>query len=373
MQVTLRTKPISKDRQTLFLDIYPPVPHPETGKLTRKVYLGIYLYDKPKNDIEKEHNKSTKKLAENIKAKRQLEIQDNNYGFLKIQTGNNDFLAYFKQLADNYKEKAKGDKTSWISVYNYLNKFTNGNCLMRDITELFILNFKEYLLNVKVSEITKKKLANNTAVGYFNIFKQVIKLASQNNLLEKDFGINIKTIKKVETKREYLTFDELKLLAKTDCELPFLKNASIFSGLTGLRYSDIEKLTWQEIQGNEKDEYVIRFTQKKTQGVETQQISLDAVKLLGERKEPTIKVFPELIYSAWQNQKLQDWVYSAGIMRKITFHSFRHTYATTLLTLGTEIYTVSKMLGHKDIHTTQIYAKIIDQTKRVAANKMTLD
>ncbi len=372
MQVTLRTKPISKDRQTLFLDIYPPVPHPETGKLTRKIYLGLYLFDKPKTDLDKQHNKETKKLAENIKAKRLLEIQDNNFGFLKVQTGNNDFLAYFKQLADKYKEKGKGDKTNWISVYNYLNKFTNENCLMRDVTEIFVSNFKEYLLNVKIEETSIKKLANNTAVGYFNIFKQIVKTAFKNNLIDKDFSANIKTIKKTESERQYLSYEELKLIAKTDCDLPFVKKAALFSALTGLRYSDIEKLTWQEIQGNEIDEYVIRFTQKKTQGVETQPISLEAFKLLGERKEPTLKVFPDLVYSAWQNQKIQDWMYRAGIMKKITFHSFRHTYATTLLTLGTDIYTVSKMLGHRDIHTTQIYAKIIDKTKRTAANKISL-
>ena len=63
----------------------------------------------------------------------------------------------------------------------------------------------------------------------------------------------------------------------------------------------------------------------------------------------------------------------AGITKNITFHCARHTYATLQLTLGTDIYTVSKLLGHKELRTTQIYAKVIDDKKKEAANKIKLD
>ena len=64
--------------------------------------------------------------------------------------------------------------------------------------------------------------------------------------------------------------------------------------------------------------------------------------------------------NAWSNLKLQQWMLNAGITKNITFHCARHTYATLQLTLGTDIYTVSKLLGHKELRTTQIYAKVID-------------
>jgi len=102
-------------------------------------------------------------------------------------------------------------------------------------------------------------------------------------------------------------------------------------------------------------------------------ISEQAFQLLGERKEPSVKVFEGLKYSAWLNQQLTKWLYKAGITKEITFHCFRHTYATLQLSMGTDIYTVSKMLGHRDLKTTQVYAKIISQTKRDAANKIHLD
>lgn len=372
MQVTVRQRPMTKGRQSLYLDFYPAIPHPETGKPTRREYLGLYIWDKPTSAIDKTHNKETLALAKNIQAKRQLSIQADDYGFLKLDNGGSDFLAYFKGLADKHKEKGGGDKNNWQSVYNHLSNFTGKQCQVKDITEHFCKDFKEYILNASPLAETKDKLANNSAVGYFNIFKRSIKDAYKEKLLSEDFALNVPPIKKTETKREFLTLDELQLLAKTDCDLPILKNAALFSALTGLRYSDVEKLTWQDIQGTDKDGYFIRFTQKKTKGVETMPISHDAYNLLGKRNAANDKTFPNMLYSAWQNQKIQEWVYRAGIYRKITFHSFRHTFATLQLTLGTDLYTISKLLGHKSINTTQIYAKIIDKTKRDAVNKIQL-
>lgn len=85
------------------------------------------------------------------------------------------------------------------------------------------------------------------------------------------------------------------------------------------------------------------------------------------------EVFKGLIYSAWVNLHLTKWLFKAGITKDITFHCFRHTFATLQLSKGTDIYTVSKMLGHRDLKTTQVYAKIISQTKRDAADKIKLD
>ena len=117
---------------------------------------------------------------------------------------------------------------------------------------------------------------------------------------------------------------------------------------------------------------------------------------MGERGEPSKTVFHARHYSAWENVKLKRWLIAAGITKDITFHSFRHTFATlqlsegitvftktgeyfrhTFATLqlseGMDIFTVSKMLGHKDLKTTQINAKVVDEKKRAAADKIKLD
>jgi integrase len=123
-------------------------------------------------------------------------------------------------------------------------------------------------------------------------------------------------------------------------------------------------MIWQEVIYSEAEKrWKIHFTQKKTKGVEYHPISDEAYKLLGKRKEPTDKIFRGLRYSAWNNHLLQEWIKSAGINKKITFHAARHTYACLLLSSGGDIYTISSLLGHRDLKTTQHYAKIINTTK----------
>lgn len=152
-----------------------------------------------------------------------------------------------------------------------------------------------------------------------------------------------------------------------------MKRAALFSALTGLRFSDIQKLVWGEVEHINGQGYFINFKQQKTKGIETLPISEQAFALMGERGTGEQKVFPLLKYSAYENKHLYQWIGAAGITKDITFHCFRHTFATLQLSNGTDIYTVSKMLGHRELKTTQIYAKVIDQTKRNAADKIKLD
>ncbi|WP_227411536.1 site-specific integrase [Cruoricaptor ignavus] len=101
-------------------------------------------------------------------------------------------------------------------------------------------------------------------------------------------------------------------------------------------------------------------------------ISEQALELCGENGEPNDFVFEGLPNSAWISRPLKKWIESAGITKKITFHNFRHTFATLQLANGTDIYTVSKMLGHTNVKTTQVYAKVVDESKNKAANAIKL-
>jgi len=100
-KVTLRRKAIGKGRNTLFLDIYPPIVHPDTGRLARKHYLKIYIYDKPKTELERLHNKETIELAETIRARRQLEVQNRRFDFLSGRMLNGDFVSFLKTKNQN--------------------------------------------------------------------------------------------------------------------------------------------------------------------------------------------------------------------------------------------------------------------------------
>ncbi len=168
------------------------------------------------------------------------------------------------------------------------------------------------------------------------------------------------------------------MLVKTDCNSPLLKRAALFSSLTGLRFSDIQKMVWSELEYIKGQGYFLKFSQKKTKGVEDLPISEQAYSFTNGTTNPKDMqqdkpVFEGLKYSAYHNKHLFQWIGSAGITKDITFHCFRHTFATLQLFNGTDIYTVSKMLGHKDLKTTLVYAKIVDETKRKAANNIKLD
>jgi integrase len=377
IKVKLRQKAISGNRQSLYLDFYPAIPHPTTGKPTRREFLGMYLFDNSKNPIDKHHNKETTQLAEQIRQKREnyLNKPEIYTGYEKEQLkikerGEQNFVVYFKSLAD--KRKAS-NHDNWVSAYNYLEIFTKGSLKFSDLNEKFFNEFKDYLLTTKSFKSNKVTLSQNSAVSYFNKIKATLKQAYKDGYLPNDINGKIQPIKQAETQRNFLTIEELNKLVKTECKNPLIKRAALFSALTGLRFSDIKNLTWSDVEYIDGNGYFIQFKQQKTKGVEMMPISEQAYNLLGELKEPTDKVFEGLNYSAYENKHLAKWIGLAGIEKDITFHCFRHTYATLQLSRGTDIYTVSKMLGHRELKTTQIYAKIIDQTKRDAADKIQLD
>lgn len=377
IKVKLRQRAISGNRQSLYLDFYPAIPHPETGEPTRREFLGLYLFDKAKNPIDKLHNKETLQLAEQIRQRRENHLNKPEiYTGYELEQkrikelGEKNFVEYFKALAN--KRKAS-NHDNWVSAYNFLETFTKGNLKFADLNEKFCNEFKEHLLTTKSNKSSKTTLAQNSAVSYFNKLKATLKQAYKEGYLTTDLNAKIEPIKQAETRRNFLTIEELNSLVKTECNNPLLKRAALFSALTGLRFSDISKLVWGEVQYSELEGYFLQFRQKKTKGVEVLPISEQAYSLLGERKEPTSKVFEGLTYSAYENKHLYQWIGAAGITKDITFHCFRHTFATLQLSKGTDIYTVSKMLGHRELKTTQIYAKIIDQTKREAADKIKLD
>lgn len=382
IKVTLRQKKISKGRKSLYLDFYPPIPHPETGEPTRREFLGLYIFEKPKTPIDKQHNSETLKIGESIRQKREnfLNKPEIYSEYEKEQLrlkelGEQCFVEYFQELA-NKRQSSNHD--NWNAALNYLKSFTNGKLRFADLNEKFLEDFKEYLLTTKSNRSKKTTLSRNSAVSYFNKVKATLKQAYKDGILQTDLNAKVKPIKAAETRREYLTLEELNKLVKTPCSDSLMKRAALFSALTGLRFSDIQKMTWGELEYIKEQGYFLNFNQKKTKGVEVLPISEQAYSLTEGKENPNDmsqdkQVFEGLKYSAYHNKHLFQWIGAAGITKDITFHCFRHTYATLQLFNGTDIYTVSKMLGHKDLKTTQIYAKIVDDTKRKAADKIKLD
>lgn len=360
--VTLRKRVISNGRISLYLDYYPAIRNPNTMKMSRREYLGIYIYANPKNEIERNFNNDMLDKAEAIRCIRVQSIVNEEFGFLDKNKMKADFLAYFR-------EKAKLKYHKWVCVYLHFKKFVNGYCTFGDVTIELCQNFRSYLLDCKQIRHPHLNISRNSAAGYFSTFRALLKIAYQEKMIRENLNDFIEKIEWKEVKKQYLTLAEVKKLAATPCKIPVLKQASLFSCLTGLRISDILQLKWEDIEIGPDNGYNIRICTEKTETEATLPISSEALELCGIPASG--RVFKGLT-RAMTNQPLKQWISEAGIKKHITFHCFRHSYAVIQISLGTDIYTISKMLTHKNVTTTQIYADLVNSKKRETANKISL-
>jgi integrase len=343
-------------------------------------HLRLFLYEKPSKPVEKEHNKEVMMMAEQIRAKRLLEGQANQYGLQPTFKRKASFTKFF---SDTIKSKCETleQLSIWNSVFKHFNNFVKGRDIrFEEVNEVFLENFKQYLLREPITK-SGRQLSNNAALSYFNKVKTLMKEAFMQRIISENPATRVKSIKEASTKREYLTFEELQKLVPVPCQIEVLKRAFLFSCLTGLRHCDVRKMTWGELHYEENVGWLIMYTQQKTKSVENLPISDQAIQFLGvdiemakmNSADPNLrdeKIFKGLAYDCWFNKKLTQWLKDAGIEKKITYHCSRHTFATLQLSLNTDMSTVSKMLGHKNLKTTQIYAQVMDSKKVEAANRI---
>lgn len=285
-----------------------------------------------------------------------------------------DFIEYFFKISkDRHLNSSQSIIVNWNRVGELLKQSTESQPLpFSQINLSKAEEIRRFMLTAPCGGNKKGTVSHNTAATYYSIFKAGLKQAFIDGYLTVDISAKVKGIQDQESRREHLSVDELNILAETPCDRPILKRAALFSALTGIRHCDIQKLKWKEIQVVGK-QVRLNFTQQKTKGVEYMPISEQAYQLCGEPGKSEQCVFEDLPDPSWISGPLKRWIKSAGITRNITFHCFRHTYATLQLVGGTDIYTVSKMLGHTNVKTTQIYAKVVDEKKQKATNAIKLN
>jgi len=377
-----------KDGSTsLYLDIY------YKGKRSYE-FLNIYLSNKRKDTKE---NSDKRKIAEKIRGQYEYEmiLKDNGLNDTKKKTG--DFMIFFEDVAINEK---KGRK-SWICTLHILEKYLEKNprLMFSEIDTLWLLEFQKYLIG---------KLKNNSALTYLTCMSIALNIAVEQRIIAENPFKRIpqnKKLKKEEVERTFLTIEEINLLAKsmniTDRQF---QQVFLFSCFTGLRWSDVNILKWDDFDNTgekDKQNLILRFRQKKTGTYEYMPLSEQAKEILKDRKNDhnslckkinkdkreteqaeygKIYVFPQAMEPKNEkesnNQKvnriLKNWAKVAGLKKNLHFHASRHTFATLSLTYGTDLYTVSKLLGHRNIQTTTVYAKVIDRLKTEAVAKLPL-
>lgn len=370
--VRIRRKNLTNGNVSLYLAIY-------INGHREYEFLKLYLIPE-KTKADKERNKQTLALANSIKAQRTVDIQNGAYGFKSDFKEQTLFYDYYNALTEKRKKKeSRGNFSNWASCLRHLMKYDGRkNLTFADITSKWVEGFRDYLENRaeafgcdRRERKDKKPLSQNSRQSYFNKLRACLRQAYEDGIIRTNPMRGITGFSTQEGTRDYLTIDELKAMAAAECDYPNIKRAFLFSCLTGLRRSDIVKLTWGEVTRLDGRTRLI-FRQKKTGGQEYLDITPQAAELIGERGNAKLSepVFGDIRYPSDTNDSLRIWALRAGIDKNVTFHVGRHTFAVLMLTLGTDIYTVSKLLGHRELKTTQIYAKIVDSKKQEAVDNI---
>lgn len=365
--VYLRQRPRRNGTVALYLDTC------RDGKRTNE-YLKLYLAPE-KTREDKQKNKETMQLAEAIRAKKVVEIQSKDFGFDVSPQNGAKFFDVMRKIIDR---KDGTTKTSWQNCLAHVLKFEpDEQITFSEITPQWVRGFRDYLdtkamqwaIDTRKRDVEPRPLALGTKALMFQKFCSVFNIAMRDGIIMYNPTAGVERFKEPESEREFLTIDEVKKLRKTPPPNRDLAQAFFFSCLTGLRWSDIVKLKWSEVQETQSGTRIV-FTQKKTGGLEYLDLNSQAASMLGTRGKPDDYVFPKLGPIQAARISIAAWVKSAGIDKHITFHCARHTFAVMMLDLGVDLYTVSKLLGHKSIETTQVYAKILDKNKKAAVERI---
>jgi len=242
-----------------------------------------------------------------------------------------------------------------------------------DITKIdhaFIMDYDFWLRSVR-------KCANNTAVKYIKNFKKIIRLCMANGWLSKDPFLSYKAKLKV-VERPYLNKEEIQTIYEKEFasdRLIQVRDIFLFSCYTGLSYVDVKKLTKSNVNiGIDGDQWIFTHRQKTDTSTRVPLLPLAQELILKYEYHPEC-VNSNVLFPVLSNQKMNSYlkeiVNVCGINKELTFHIARHTFATTVtLSNGVPIESVSKMLGHTNIKTTQHYAKILD--KKVSDDMLVL-
>lgn len=334
-----------QQRMSLYLDIF-------LNKKRKYEFIGIYLLGTAQS---KAQDKMNMKLAQEYRDQKERELLNNRFE-IDIECFNQETNVY--EYIDVFRGQDKEPLPMYQGMKKHLKLYYGENLKFSNIDKRFCEGFRDHLL---------KSMKDITAKTYLAAFKAVLNRAVKEDVLKSSPCRDI-IIKAQSAKREFLLEDEIIKIIECKSVYYDVKNAFLFSCFTGLRVSDIQALTYNEV----RDGYLY-FRQRKTGDIDRMLLTPDAQQIINHQKRlhpNSGKVFILPASKDKISRKLNQIIESSGITKKITFHCGRHTAATLWLTKGVDIFTVQKLLGHRDLDATLIYAKLIDKKRDEYVEKM---
>lgn len=382
--IRLRFKKLKNGNKSIYLMAY------DASKGVNNCYsyehLGLYLVPEI-DEAARILNKNTMNAANAIKAQRLIDYANGKAGIKKPDKGKKILLIDWMKLYAAKKEQLGQSKSNAVTIKNvmlHLVKYKGDKITMDRVDKTFCEGFVLYLVNGKTigtrnpkksGEHKEKPIANSTARLYFNTFVTALNEAVRDGIIGRNPANQLKKEEKKPLNRSgndrgYIEIDEVKKLMNTPCNDEQTKMAFLFACFCGLRLSDIKDLKWKDIKSGE-DGTVVSKIQVKTQQSIIVPLSANALEWLPDRGDAKGEDLVFTLPSHFSiNRSVKKWARDAEIEKNVTFHLSRHTFATTLLTLGADIYTTSKLMGHKNLRTTQIYAEVVNKKKVEAVNLM---
>lgn len=336
----------------------------------RRTYDYLKLYLVPETDqTAKLQNRQTMEAVYAIKAQRILQITNGAAGIKKDLRNKMRLVDWLKIYQDRQVNKGKRGAKRWVRTMIFVIEGYDGGkyATLADIDHQWLTDFMIYLMNDYVT-YKKTKLTNGTVDNYLRCLKAAFNVAVEEGIMPTNpmLALDRSHLKGTTYEREFLSVEEVKKLIDTPCRRPDIKGAFLFSCFCGLRISDVRSLQWKHVVTAGGKMY-LKITQFKTRRPLSIPLSRQALRWMPERgnAEEDEYIFPPLSKNM---TVLDDWAKEAGINKHVTFHVSRHTFATMELTMGADIYTTSKLLGHTSVATTQIYAKVINSKKEEAVS-----
>lgn len=363
--VRLRFKQLANGNKSIYLDIY------QDGKRTYD-FLKLYLVPE-RTQAERTQNEQTMRAANAIKSQRIIELANGAAGIAPRQGGKVLLVDWILNYPRTQSQKSNTMRVQDAATAKAVQAFAGDNVRLADVDREFCVNFLLFLTN-KYKGL-KGGLTAASAYTYYTRFTCALNMAVRNGLIARNpFALlsSSEKIKAPTSQRCYLTQEELQAIMNVQplsLIMARIKQAFLFSCFCGLRISDIQRLTWDDIRESNGQKR-IEIIMQKTQEPLYIPLSQQALVYLPEQGAAAgdARVFGGLYSNKCINDYMHQLAAAAGINKRVTFHTARHTFATLLLTKGADLYTTSKLLGHANIATTQIYAKIVDEKKQEAVS-----
>lgn len=267
---------------------------------------------------------------------------------------------------------APGTMKNYYTTAAYLKEFVKLQFRRSDIylseLDYNFISKLEYFLRRRQPQDHQKKLQNNGLMKHLERFRKIIRLAVKMGWLEKD-PFSLFQLKFTKTERGFLTIAELNKIENkklTIERVAYVRDLFVLSCYTGLAYIDVIELRPDNlVQGIDQSQW-IKTTREKTRVVVNVPLLPQAAKIIERYKTHPKAIAKGTLLPYISNQKLNSYLKEVadlcGINKTLTYHVARHTFATAVtLSNGVPIETVSKMLGHTTIRTTQIYAKVVER------------